>query len=333
MELLVNSDGAFLGKSGNRFVILESGNKKEFCADDVTQILLGTRCSISSSATQLAIEKDIDLVYLDWRGIPYARTYPCKLGGTTLTRKKQAEACVTEVGGEIAKAIERSKILNQAAIIAHLSKSRREPELQAKVLSLKEYASRIEELRGTPDEIRQQILGLEGIAAKTYWETLSMFLPFDGRKPESSDSVNVLLNYGYGILYAQAERACVLAGLDPFLGFLHTDRYGKPSMALDLMETFRPLCVDKPVLTLYGLKQISDKWFEERVGTLRLSKEGRTKAASAFLERLAQTGWHQEKRTPLKDLILVQARSITKKLLLHSEKLEMYVARSTCFTG
>ncbi len=74
-------------------------------------------------------------------------------------------------------------------------------------------------------------------------------MDWPGRRTQgATDPLNSALNYGYGILYGAVERACVLAGLDPYAGFLHVDRPGKPSLVLDLIEEFRQPVVDKTVL-------------------------------------------------------------------------------------
>src|SRR3989344_4522100 len=98
MEIIINEFGTFLGKKENLFEIKNKEEKEEFSADKVDQIKILTSSSISSSAVKLAIENNIDIVFLNYFGEPYARIYPCKLGGTTLTRKKQLEAYYSNKG-------------------------------------------------------------------------------------------------------------------------------------------------------------------------------------------------------------------------------------------
>ena len=92
---------------------------------------------------------------------------------------------------------------------------------------------------GEIDEIRERLLSIEGRAAQRYWSSIKDIIPAElawpGRQTRGAkDLFNSLLNYGYGVLYAQVEQAILLAGLDPYAGFLHADRPGKPSLVLDL---------------------------------------------------------------------------------------------------
>ena len=114
------------------------------------------------------------------------------------------------------------------------------------------------------------------LPASLYFSCLKQIIPFKERDPKSEDIFNICLNYGYGILYSEIERACILSGLDPYLGFLHVDRYGKPSMVLDLVEQFRPI-IDRAIINLFVRKQISDKDLETIGEGILLTKDGRTK--------------------------------------------------------
>ena len=103
------------------------------------------------------------------------------------------------------------------------------------------------------DRIRARLLNVEGRAAQVYWAGVRHILPADfawpGRETRGArDPFNMALNYGYGVLYGQVERALVLAGLDAYAGFVHTDRPGKPSLTLDMIEE-RP---DGERLALFG---------------------------------------------------------------------------------
>ena len=90
------------------------------------------------------------------------------------------------------------------------------------------------------------MLGLEGMPGGPTSRCLGRLVPeayrFEGRSRQpAQDGFNAMLNYGYGVLYSLVDSACICAGLDPFLGFLHTDNYNKPSLVFDLIEPFRIL--------------------------------------------------------------------------------------------
>lgn len=121
----------------------------------------------------------------------------------------------------------------------------------------------------------------------------------------ASDPINSLLNYGYGILYGQIERALVLAGLDPYAGFVHADRPGKPSLVLDIIEPFRQVAVDRPV---FGLATRNFKIDQDERG--RMSEATRRSFAEHILGRLESRVRYQGNRHPLRCVIQMQARML-----------------------
>lgn len=312
----MNEYGTFLGKKGEVFQIKNKEQTRELAAGEVDQIIVAAPSSVSYDAVQLAIEKDIDIVYLDWRGMPIARVYPCRLGGTTLTRRKQLEAYSSEAGASLSKKLVEAKILNQAFFLKSLGKSRSSRSFSSDADALLQYSKKIGKLKGTVDDFRQELLGVEGNCASVYFSALTRILPFETRDKDAADAVNTFLNYGYGILYSETEKACILAGLDPYLGFFHTDRYGKPSMVLDLIEGFRPIIVDRAVVTLFAQKQTCESCFETgEGGEKRLSKEGRKKIITQVMERLHAEVKFEGKKMQLQAIMLRQARNVTKSLL------------------
>lgn len=316
MQVIIDDYGAFLGKKGERFVVHHKEKPAdEFPAESVEQILIIAASSVSTEAVKMAAERDIDIVYLSRIGKPFARVYPCRLGGTTLTRKCQLEAYFTETAAEIAKKLVEAKIKNQAYLLRSLGKSRKSGDFKDASDAILGYAKGIGRLEGNVDNIRNQLLGIEGSSASAYFSALSKILPFKGRDSEGTDPVNVSLNYGYGILYAETERACVIAGLDPYLGFMHTDRYNKPSMVLDLIEGFRPIMADRAIITLFVQKQMKEADFEKEGGQVFISKEGRSKIINAVMERLHTKIKSGDETVALQDMMLSQARAVAKAVL------------------
>lgn len=314
MRLILDKFGLYIKKSGNRFQVLlpQNEGKKEYAADKVSQILFLKPAAVSSEAVKLAVEKNIDILYLDFRGKPFARIYPCTLGGTTLTRRKQLESCFSQKGANLIKSLVEAKVKSQINYLKSLVKDRRDNEGLQKLVKADNPNFSI--IKGTVDEIRGTLLGIEGSAAARYFRGLGLITGFSGRDPKGGDIFNVCLNYAYGILYGEAERACILAGLDPYLGFYHTDRYGKPSMVLDIMELFRVAVADRAVITLLNRGQISEKDFE-KAGDRILTQEGRKKIIEAVMQRLETKIEYKGKKLRLKDIILAQTREIAGCLL------------------
>ena len=104
-------------------------------------------------------------------------------------------------------------------------------------------------------------MGIEGVASAHYFAALSAVLPeewkFAGRSRDPArDAFNCLLNYSYGVLYSHVEKGCIIAGLDPYVGLLHTDDYNKKSFVFDLIEVFR-IFMDRTVL-LFAKRQVKE---------------------------------------------------------------------------
>lgn len=325
MQLIVDGYGSYIHRKENLFEIEtktknQEKKKEEFSADMVDQILITSKTSISSGAIQLAMEKQIDIVYLDWYGKPYARTYPCKLGGTTRTRRLQAMKYLSREVANMAKAMVRAKISNQLTLLKQLAKTRESKEFDSYINQIKINIIKINSIEGNIDEARESILGIEGYCSTQYWAALTMILPFKRREQEAKDIVNAMLNYGYGILYSEIEKACITAGLDPYLGFLHTDRYAKPSTVLDMIEEFRQPIVDRAIITLFSRKQVDERDADISGNTFMLTKIGRKKVISAVMERIHSKMKYNGKKFVLQGIMLEQARQIARVLL--SEKKE-----------
>ncbi|MGH4022453.1 MAG: type I-C CRISPR-associated endonuclease Cas1c, partial [Pseudonocardiaceae bacterium] len=165
-----------------------------------------------------------------------------------------------------------------------------------------------------------EVLGTEGRAARDYFRGLELLapgaLPGRTRRPPQ-DPVNCLLSFGYGMLRVAIHGALEQVGLDPYLGYLHGIRSGKPALALDLMEEFRPLLVDRLVLTLVNREQLNRTHTETLPGgAVQLTDEGRR----FFLEQWStarQREWHHAglgRDVPAGLLPLVQARLLARHL-------------------
>lgn len=324
MKLIINEYGSYLSKKENRFVIKTKEKEDEYSADKIEQIIISSPSSISEDAVRLAIEKNIDIVYISFTGKPFARIYPCTLGGTTLTRREQAKVYFNEKGIEIVKKLLEAKLKNQLWLIKKLNKTRSNIFLK-QIGSLEENIKKFEELiLREIDKDRGTVLGYEGYSASVYFSCLKEIIPFKERDPKSEDIFNICLNYGYGILYSEVERACILSGLDPYLGFLHMDRYGKPSMVLDLVEEFRPV-IDRAIINLFVRKQISDADLERIGEGILLTKEGRTKIIGEVMRFLAKKLKFNGKKMKISRIMLEQAREIVRFILNQSEEIKIFL--------
>ena len=186
---------------------------------------------------------------------------------------------------------------------------------------------------GTPLET---ILGLEGSGSAAYFRCFGRMLtdqeqwPFAGRiKRPPTDAVNALLSYGYALLTTQVASAVQVVGFDQFVGFLHSSTYGRPALALDLMEEFRPLIVDSVVLTLLNNRMLTRDDFQVELGAYRLKKDPRKLFLTRFAERLNEEITHPifGSRIKYRRCIEMQARLAAKYLTGEIEAYPPFITR------
>ena len=166
-----------------------------------------------------------------------------------------------------------------------------------------------------------QVRGVEGLAAKDYfgcWDALlkePWSFPRRNRRPPT-DPVNSLLSFAYGLLRVQVTAAVHLAGLDPYIGYLHEVHHGQPSMVLDLMEEFRPLVADSLVLSVLSHRELQPDDFTESLGAYRLSEDGRKTFLQAFERKMNDEFKHPvfEYRCTYRRAIELQARLLSRHL-------------------
>ena len=317
--LIAETFGTHIGKYSKRLKITQNG------ATLVEAPLLHLKAvyiassgvSISADAVAACCEGGIPIHYLDALGRNYATLYSSGLTGTVLTRRAQLEAYHDARAFAFVQAITLAKLHNQSATLKYLAKNRKEAqpdvyqELHLSAGDILDCTAQLEAVAvNSVDTVRDTLMGIEGNAGRIYWSAVRMVIPAEykwqireGRG--ANDPVNSLLNYGYGILYSRIEQAITLAGLDPYAGFLHADRPGKPSLVLDLIEEFRQVAVDRVVWGLvnrnFNVMQTSDG---------KLTEETRRTFADKILEHQHAAFRYDGKKVPLRIIIQTQARKL-----------------------
>ena len=321
MQLVINSFGSYLRKQGEGFVVKNEDKVFEVSARKVDSILITTSAYISTDAIKLAMDHNIDVIFLDDFGDPYGRVWHSKLGSTVLIRRRQLEIGEKEEGLNLAKEWVMAKLDHQIEFLKRLANSRPEKEEKLKeyIQRLEEIKAKLGELSGTIDEKRGTIMGLEGSAGRTYFEALSFIMPdryrFDGRSRQpAKDEFNCLLNYGYGVLYSMVEKACIIAGLDPYVGFLHTDNYNKKSLVFDLIEMFRILA-DQTVVYLFSGRKVKQEFFDTLKGGLTLNKEGKAALIEALNETFEKSVRYRGRNIKNRDIIQFECHRIANQLI------------------
>jgi CRISP-associated protein Cas1 len=335
MDLIVEGRGSFVGKHQGRIRVTREGKVvTEAPLIHLESVLIvDSGVSISSDAVRTCAEEGIPIHFVSALGHVQAGLYAAGLTGTVLSRRAQLAAYDTERGLRLALAYVRGKIENQATLLRYVGKYRKEtrPEVYEEIrlvaAELGDALAELERVGGqTVEEAREQVLSIEGRASKRYWRVVGMLIPAElgwpGRETRGArDPFNAALNYGYGVLYAQVERALVLAGLDPYGGFLHADRPGKPSLVLDAIEEFRQAVVDRAVIA-YVNKGSALEQGEDGL----LTEQTRRRLAEKVRERLESGELYEGKRQALRITLQSQARHAATYLRGEREAYAPFVA-------
>ncbi|RME42041.1 MAG: CRISPR-associated endonuclease Cas1 [Chloroflexi bacterium] len=333
-HLIVDEFGAYVGKYSGRLKVTKKGETlAQAPLLHLNSVLISNRgVSVSAEAVRACAERGIPLYYVSGSGTAYAMLYSAGLTGTIATRRAQVQAYETERGVMAARAFALGKIQNQANLLKYMVKNYKDsqPDLYAEVrrlaIEVLEHEAELDRLEATCiDQVREQILGTEGRAAQRYWAGVRLVLRADlgwpGRETRgATDPFNQALNYGYGVLYGQIERVILLAGLDPYAGFLHADRPGKPSLVLDLIEEFRQQVVDRTIIGLVN-KGVAIGQTEHG----RLDRDTRRLLAERVLERLESPVRYEGKRHRLGAVMQMQARHLATFLRGERETYEPFV--------
>lgn len=253
-------------------------------AKKVTAIIMTVAGAMSSDAIRLALTHNVDIILADRSGQPLGRFWHAKLGSTTKIRKRQLEASIGKKGTNYTSEWLMGKLKAQCDLLHSLKKHRKQhrplleersnriTDLSAAIVTCLEGAERVSDVADT-------LRGLEGTAGRLYFQTLSQLIPdayrFSGRSFRPAlDPFNAFLNYGYGILYGRIEKALMIAGLDPYVGFMHRDDYNQKSMVFDFIEPYRPW-IDWVVFRLFSRKIVGLGDWGEVAGGITLLKPGK----------------------------------------------------------
>ena len=294
--LWVDGYGVRVGGRGGAIYVRDGESETVIPTSDVDVVVLASSgVSVSSRAMRRMLEAGIELVVLDPRGMPVGVLFPSYYTRTPLTRRAQYEAYTSSLATSIVWSIVEGKLWNQACALRELYRGERflrEAEERIRAIAA---SHRGREEPGGLEEARKRAMSVEAWGAREYWGAVSRLLPgelgFEGRDHSSGDPVNTALNYGYGILYSLSFRELALAGLDPYAGFLHVDRSGRPVLVYDFVELFRALAVDVPIIRLFlrGWRPVL------REGLL--DHESRRRIASEIMERLRSRRLEQAMRS------------------------------------
>lgn len=283
--LYVLEQGASVGRSGERLVVRRrDGEDVSVRLLDVSQLSLYGNVQMSAQALRALAEREIPIFHHTYGGWLAAVTTGVPSRNVQLRARQYRVADEESRALPIARSIVAGKVRNQRTLLR-----RNHPgPVEGVLRELARFARLAQEAPST-----DRLFGLEGMAARAYFaafaQTLRDPMGFDltgrDRRPPP-DPVNATLSFLYALLVKDAVRALIAVGLDPYRGIYHRIRYGRPSLALDLMEEFRPLVADSVALGLFNNRVLGRSDFITRGRSCALREDARREVIRAYEARM-----------------------------------------------
>lgn len=316
LPLYVKEQGAYVGKDGDRLVVRpREGKPVSMPLMDVSQVSLFGNVQMSAQVLREIVDRGIPICHFSYGGWFHAMTTGHVHKNIELRMAQFATAADPVKSLPLAKGFITAKIKNSRTMLRRHADEQHQRDLD----QLAEWVQKAERAASA-----ETLLGLEGMAAKVYFSGFARLLKgsdaFDfnsrNRRPPR-DPVNALLSFVYSLLTKELTIAVQAVGFDPLLGFFHKPRYGRPSLALDLAEEFRPIIADSTVMMLINNGEVSESSFLSRAGSVALTEAGRKAVITAFERRMEQEITHPifGYKISYRRVLEVQARLLSRVLL------------------
>ncbi len=289
--LYVTEQGTRIGVRKGRVTVSQQKEVlQEVRLIDVSQVSIYGNVQISSQAMRAMFDQQVPVCWFSYGGWFQGIAHGLPSKHVDLRRRQVAIAA--QAGLPIAQKMVEGKIRNSRTLLRRNSRSEVKPIL--------------EQLKATADQAAEvdtieSLLGVEGAAARLYFSRFSTMLKddslgtfdFQGRnRRPPRDPVNCLLSYAYSLLTKDLTAVALAVGFDPYLGVFHKPRFGRPALALDLAEEFRPLIADSTVINVINNGEIQEDGFTVRAQGVALTQQGRRSFIAAYERRLDQEVTH-----------------------------------------
>lgn len=328
LPLYMQEQGSVLGKSGDRLTMKKKGKLiGERRLIDVSQVSLFGSVMMSAQGLRELNRRGIPVCHFSYGGWFHGMTTGLVHKNVELRIQQYAIAADTQRSLQIAKQLIAGKIRNARTLLRrHLPKTEK-PRL-----------TRLEDMRRKVERTdnAESLLGLEGMAAKIYFEGLFQmmgerhdFHVKDRNRRPPKDPVNAVLSFAYALLVKELTIVLQAVGFDPMLGVLHRPRYGRPSLALDLAEEYRPLIADSVMMTAFNNGELDRRSFLERAGAVSMTQSGRAALIATFERRMSTEVTHPlfGYRLSYRRLLEVQARLLARTVLGELHKYPAFCTR------
>lgn len=289
--LYVSEQGTRIGVRKGRVTVSQQKEVlQEVRLIDVSQVSVYGNVQISSQAMRAMFDQQVPVCWFSYGGWFQGIAHGLPSKHVDLRRRQVAIAA--QAGLPIAQKMIEGKIRNSRTLLRRNSRS--------------EVKSILEQLKAAADQTAEvdtieSLLGVEGVAARLYFSRFSAMLKddslgtfdFQGRnRRPPRDPVNCLLSYAYSLLTKDLTAVALAVGFDPYLGVFHRPRFGRPALALDLAEEFRPLIADSTVINVINNGEIQENGFIVRAQGVALTQQGRRSFIAAYERRLDQEVTH-----------------------------------------
>lgn len=316
-NVYVREQGAVVRRRGERLIVTRDKTELlDLPLIHLDQLVVFGNVQLTSQAVAMLLQAEVDVVFLSQFGKFRGRLMHTGSKFAQLRHAQLQKMTREHDNLAIARQVVVGKLYNQQFLLqARMASANSALQVQRAVTTLKQVGGRAAQATSL-DSLR----GYEGSGGAAYWSAfktlLTVDLGFEGRKYfPPPDPVNALLSFGYSLLLKDVTAAVQLVGLDPYLGFFHTIDYGRPSLALDMMEEFRPVVVDWLVLDMINQGQITSASFEQTPNPklpVRLAEPALDLVIKAYEERLAQRTPHADAggQTSRRRVIELQVRRL-----------------------
>lgn len=317
--LFITSQGAYLHREGQSVLVEVDGSTKvRVPVHTLEGIVCFGQVMVSPQLMELCAEHRVIISFLSRNGRFWARVQGPISGNVLLRRAQYRIADDDAASSRIAQALVIAKVYNSRVALQRLLRSHPSCEGAEQVhQAICHLAGQLKAL-GSPQTL-STIRGIEGEAARRYFQVFRYLIlaqkdafPFEERNRRPPlDNMNALLSFIYTLLMHDVSSALESVGLDPAVGFLHRDRPGRPGLALDLMEEFRPYLADRLALSLVNLKQVVGVDFHKtETGAVSMHEETRRQVIKAYQERKREQLLHPYLKEKLEVGLLPYAQAL-----------------------
>lgn len=358
--LYLNTQGLYVGKSGKVLKVKEKAKVvQEVRIGEICQLNLMGNIQLSTQAIQTLCEAEVPIAYFSMGGWFYGITEGLGIKNIFLRREQFRLADASGFCLRVARALVAGKLRNQRTLLQrnHVEPPRRPLALMKYMIEEAERADSVE-----------QLLGIEGNGARLYFENLAGMIKVESTDENGSpateagppstpcdedsaapvigqptftfdftarnrrpprDPVNALLSLAYSLLAKDLAIVVRSVGFDPYLGFFHQPRFGRASLALDLMEPFRPLIADSAVLSAINTRMVTPSDFIRAGDAVALTADGRKKFFRAYEQRMDALVTHPllGYRVNYRRILDIQARLLARVLTGELATYPVFVTR------